>query len=187
MIGILQIRQTPGYIGIDADLGQFSIRQPKADMQIHTTSPQIDIHQEPAKLTIDQSAVRSAVTGGGNLEMTKRHTSNLQPLFNQNLARRVEQGKRMAEFWKPGNTIPQVLKDNASQDGFVEFRGPSSGKLVNIDVERREPQIEVQEGNVDIQVQVNKPEIEYQRGKLDIYVRQAPKVEFIPPEIDMKL
>lgn len=40
---ILQIRQSPAVIGIDADLGTYSITQPKAEVDITTT---------PGKLTV---------------------------------------------------------------------------------------------------------------------------------------
>ncbi|MDO7906564.1 DUF6470 family protein [Paenibacillus sp. JX-17] len=183
-VPIVQIRQTYGKIGIDADLGSYSIQQPKADMQISTRAAQLEIHQYQPELQIDQSRAFAAYTGGGNLEMTKRLYSSVQQIFLQGLAKRVEDGNRMAEFFKPGNSIAQIKGDWNLGPSFGEFRGPASSANVDVHFEVREPDIEVIPGGVDIDVTVNKPVIEYTRGKLDIYMQQYPSVQFIPPAVD---
>jgi hypothetical protein len=183
-IPVLQIHQTPGLIGIDADMGQFSIQQPKADMQIDTQSAQLDIHQYRPELHIDQSRALAAYVGGGHLEMTKRLYSTVQELFLQGIAKRVEEGNRMAQYYKPGNTIEEIVGNRGHDPSFGEFRGPASSANVDIHVERHEPDIEVEPVHVNIQVNINKPIIEYTRGKLDIYMQQYPSVQFTPPALD---
>lgn len=61
---ILQIRQTPARIGIDADLGSFSITQPKADVSITTTPGELSIQSTSPELIIDQTRARAAYNGG---------------------------------------------------------------------------------------------------------------------------
>ena len=80
---VLQIHQTPGLIGLDIQPGQFSIRQPKADLQIETTQGRWEIHQYQPELSIDQSRAWVAYHGGNSLEMNTRIYSGIQQIFLQ--------------------------------------------------------------------------------------------------------
>lgn len=181
---ILQIRQTPGLIGIDADPGSFSISQPKAELSVNTQRGAFEIHQYRPQLSVDQSRAQAAYTGGNHLEMNKRIYSGIHQLYLQGIANRVEQGSRMAQFFKPGNTIADVYGQDWKRASFPEFRGPASMDNVDVRIDTTAPSIEFHKGNVDIQVVTHKPEVEYTRGKLDIYMQQYPSVQYIPPEID---
>lgn len=187
-IPILQIRQTPGQIMIDADPGAYSIRQPKAEMQITSRPADMEIRQYKPELRIDQSKALAAYYGGSVSEVNNRIYSGLEQVFLQGLSKRMEMGERMREFFKPGNDLGNIMKARANdKPQFIEFRGPASMDNVDIRIETRAPDIEIQRNPVDIQVQINKPEIEYQRGKLDIYMKQYPSVEYIPPDLDLKM
>ncbi|WDH98287.1 DUF6470 family protein [Paenibacillus urinalis] len=183
-IPILQIRQQPGRIGMDADLGQYSIRQPKADLQIKSNPALLTIDQHQPELIVDSSRAKAAFTGGPHLEMTQRLYSNVKQIFLEGIAKRVEEGNRMAEFFKPGNTIVEVYGKSQPLPVLGEFRGEASIDNVDVRFNVRPVDIEIEKSPVEFNVQVNKPEIEYNRGKLDIYMMQYPSVEFIPPEID---
>lgn len=187
MVGILGIRQTYGQIGIDADLGQYSIRQPKADLQITTHEADMQIHQQPAEMRIDQSRAQAAYTGGGFLDVSRRMNSNIRQIFLQGIAKRVDEGNRMAQFFKPGNTIPEIIADDWHDNPFVEYRGEASSDNVDVEFTAHPTEIEVQPRKPDINVQINKPEIEYTRGKLDIYMQQYPSVQYIPPVLDTEM
>ena len=184
-IPIVQIRQTPGKIGIETSPGSFSIRQPKADMQITSTPARLEIRQAKTELSVDQSRALAAYDGGGNLEMTKRLYSNIQQIFLQGLTQRMKDGERMREFYKPGNTLGNIMKSRSQNEPpFAEFRGAASSDNVDVRVDLIPASIEVQQGGVDIQVNVNPPEIEYTRGKVNIYMQQYASVAFTPPALD---
>lgn len=183
-ISILQIRQQQGLLGIDADLGQYSIRQPKADLQIESNPATIRIDQHQPELSIDQSRAHAAITGGPQLEMTRRLYSSVKQIYLEGIAKRVEQGNRMTEFFKPGNTIAEVYGKEQALPNLGEYRGEASIDNVDIHFYIRPMDIEIEKGSVDIGVRVNKPEIEYQRGKLQIYMMRYPSIQFIPPEVD---
>ncbi|MFD2703195.1 DUF6470 family protein [Paenibacillus shunpengii] len=183
-IPILQIRQHQGRIGLDADPGQYSISQPKADLQIQSKPAVITINHHQPELIVDSSRARAAYTGGPHLEMTQRLYSNIKQIFLEGIAKRVEQGNRMAEFFKPGNTVAEVYGKSKPLPGLGEFRGEASIDNVDVRFNVRPVDIEIVRSPVEISVQVNKPEIEYNRGKLDIYMMQYPSVQFIPPEMD---
>ena len=58
----------------------------------------------------------------------------------------------------------------------------------NIDMryEAGELNIQFEPAKVEHHVTINPPTIEYYRGKLGIYMLQYPKVEIIPPQINLK-
>lgn len=184
---ILQIRQTPAMLGIDADPGTFSITQPKAEISVTTTPCELTVQSTRPELTIDQSRAWEAYNGGKMLDMNKRIYSGIQQLYLQGIARKVEQGNRMAQFFKPGNTIAEVYGSDTEPQSFPETRGPASYANVEIHFETRAPQIEFRASKVDIRVDRRNPEIEYTRGKLNIYMQQYASVQFIPPELNVQL
>ncbi|WIV18903.1 DUF6470 family protein [Paenibacillus polygoni] len=183
-IPMLQIRQQNGRIGIDADLGQYSIRQPKADLQIKSNPATLQIDQHQPELVVDSSRAKAAFTGGTQIEMTQRLYSNVKQIFLEGIAKRVEQGNRMTDFYKPGNTIAEVYGKHEALPVLGEFRGEASIDNVDIHFNVRKTDIEIERGSVDIDVKVNKPDIDYQRGKLQIYMMQYPSIQFIPSEVD---
>lgn len=184
---ILQIRQTPALLGIDIDPGTFSISQPKAEVTINTTQGQWDIQQFKPELSIDQSRAWAAYNGGNMLEMNKRIYSGIQQLYLQGLANKVEQGNRMAEFFRPGNTIAEVFGRDTKPNPFPENRGPASFDNVDIHFEVRAPIINFRAATVDIQVEAHRPEIEYTSSKINIYMQQYASVQIIPPEVDVQM
>lgn len=184
---ILQIRQTPALIGIDADPGAYSITQRKAEVNITTTPGEWDIQQFQPELTVDQSRAWAAYNGGNMFDMNKRIYSGIQQLYLQGIANKVEQGNRIAEFWKPGNTIAEVYGTDTEPNSFPEMRGPASFDNVDIHFENRAPQIGFRPAEVNIQVERHSPEIQYNRGKLNIYMQQYASLQFIPPEVNVQL
>lgn len=184
---VLQIHQTRGLVGLDIKPGQFSIRQPKADLTIQTTPGQWDIRQYRPELSIDQSKARAAYHGGNLLEMNARIYSGVEQIFLQGIAHRVELGNRMAAIHQPGNTIANIWGGDWKTTGIPEFRGPASMDNVDIRIETRSPDITYHKGTTDIQVEVNPPEIQYQMGDVRVYMRQYPSVSFTPPELDIQL
>jgi len=183
---ILQIRQTSALIGIDSERGTFSITQPKAEVDITTTPGELLVQSTKPELTIDQSRAWAAYNGGNMLDMNKRIYSGIQQLYLQGIARKVEQGNRMAQFFKPGNTIAEVYGTDTEPNSFPEICGPASYDNVDIHFETRAPQINFRPDEVNIQVESYRPEIEYTRGKLNIYMQQYASIKFIPPEVNLQ-
>lgn len=182
---LLQIRQTPAKLSIDADPAQLSIRQPKAELTIQTTPGRLQVESYRPQLTVDQSKAWAAYHGGNMLEMNKRIYSGIQQLFMQNLAAKVERGNQVAEFWKPGNTIAHVYGSDTKPHSFPETRGPASYDNVDVNVQTQAPSVTFQPAQVSVDVRRNNPEIEFTRGKLDIYVQQHASLQFIPPELNV--
>ncbi|MDP4098599.1 DUF6470 family protein [Paenibacillus sp. P96] len=185
LLPVIQIQTTPAILHIDADPGQYSIRQPKADVQMHTRPAKLTIESHPISFQVDQSKAFSAYTGGGMLEMNHRIYSGMEKIFLENIAERVKQGNELAAIHKPGNTIANIVGTNWQSKPFPETRTPASSDNVDIRINTRPPEIRFESAVSEMNVTVNKPEIEYQRGKLDMYVTQYAAVQITPPAIDL--
>ncbi|MEK4276642.1 DUF6470 family protein [Paenibacillus sp. FSL R7-0026] len=182
---VLQIRTTPTLLSIDADLGQFSIRQPKAEVQLNTRPAKLTVESHPMRLSVDQSKAFSAYTGGNMIDMNARIYSGIQQIFLQNMAERVQQGNELAAIHKPGNTIANIIGSDWQARPFPETRTPASSGNVETRVYTQAPDINFTPAVSEMNVIVNRPEIEYNRGKLDIYVKQYASIQYTPPAIDI--
>lgn len=182
---IVQIHAIPSMLHIDADPGQYSIRQPKADVQMTTRPSRLTVESHPIRFEVDQSRAFSAYTGGSMFDMNARIYSGIEKNFFENMAERVEQGNELAAIYKPGNTIANIVGTNWKVKPFPEIRTPASIDNVDIRIETRAPSIRFESAVSEMNVTVNKPEIEYHRGKLDIYVKQYASIQYTPPAVDI--
>lgn len=183
----IQIRQIPARISIDADLGRQNIRQPRATQEMVTDLPRVEIRQPQGELDIDQSKAWDALGLGNTMESMRRIASQAHNVAMQGIVRIVENGNRLAQIHLDTNPIAEIAEQLTFD--FVEFDyyGPASYDNVDVYYTARKPEIMPIEGKVNVRTHPNRPEIEYHRGKLDIYMSQYPKVEIIPPQIDMKV
>ncbi|KHF35034.1 hypothetical protein CM49_02621 [Paenibacillus sp. P1XP2] len=78
---MIQIRQSPALIGMESGLGEYSIRQPRADLTIATERSELGIQHENPRVTIDQSKAWAAYTGGSVIEMNNRIYSGVREIF----------------------------------------------------------------------------------------------------------
>ncbi|MEK8131737.1 DUF6470 family protein [Paenibacillus filicis] len=185
----IQIRQQQGLLGIDADLGRYDIKQPQATFEMHTTPIRLDIETIKGQLSVDNTRWHDALGYGPHLEAMSRIYSTCKEIAIQGIAKRVADGNRMAAIHTGENAIASLARESMDDVDNFQFMYMGNADFDNIDI-RYEPSkvnIEVEEARVEFNVQVNRPEIEYTVGKRDIYVSQYPKVEIIPPEIDLKI
>lgn len=182
----VQISSTLGLIGMNTTPGSLTMSQPQAEMQITTIPGQWDIHQPGPDVIIDQSKARAAYTGGTYREMSQRIYSGVEQLWLQGIAKRMEQGERMANFQKPGNSIAEIYGEDWQPVSYPEVRGPAAYDNVDIDIQANSPQISYRKAEVKIEAKQNTPEIRYTPGTLEIYMRQMPSLTFTPQIIDDK-
>ncbi|SDS98684.1 hypothetical protein SAMN05444162_2774 [Paenibacillaceae bacterium GAS479] len=184
MAPVVGITQKPALIGIDGDLGKYSIVQRPAEVTLRTVPGELTIRQYRPELQIDSTRAREALSGGAFSSVLSRIYSGVQQLYLEGIARRMEQGSRLVAIHIPSNTIANIIGTDNLPISFPETRGPASMDNVDVSFNVRPPDISVTRARSEMEVQVNKPEIQYTRGKLDVYMRQYPSVQFIPPEID---
>lgn len=183
----IQIRQTPALIGLETTAGSMAIAQPKADLQITITPGEWNIHSPGPDVTIDQSQARAAYTGGTLSEMNQRIYSGVEQLWLQGIANRMEQGERMLEFFKPGNSIAEIYGSDWRKAPYPETRAPASIDNVRIDIRAVPVQMEYRKAEVNIQAEAHTPEINYTRSSVEVYLRQRNTIEITPPEIDIQM
>lgn len=175
-------------IRIDADLGQFSIQQPRPTQEIEQVPAKLDIRQKNGDLTIDQSKAWDALARTNILEVNQRIYSQAREIALQGIAKIVEKGNRLAAIHLGGNPIAEMAQDVTVSFPEMNYAGEASYDNVDISYRANKPEIQVQEGGAQITARVNPPEMQYERGKFDFSVQQYPKIEFIPPpQIDTRL
>ena len=86
---IVQIQTTPSLLSMDAYPGSFSIRQPKAEVQLNTRPAKLTVESHPIQLNVDQRDAFAAYNGGNMIDMNKRIYSGIQQSFLENMAERV--------------------------------------------------------------------------------------------------
>ena len=131
---VVQIHTRPTLLHIDADIGQYSISQPKAEVQLHTKPSKLTVQSHAIELSVDQSKAFSAYHGGNMIDMNARIYSGIQQLFMQNMAERVQQGNDMAAIHKPGNTIANIVGTDWQAKPFPETRTAASSDNVDVRV-----------------------------------------------------
>ncbi|GIP40986.1 hypothetical protein J31TS4_42660 [Paenibacillus sp. J31TS4] len=183
----IQIRQQYAQIGIDADPGTWEMKQPQAALEIQTEPLRLEITSPPGELTIDQSRARAALGLEGNLEWSQKIYSQSKEIALQGVARRAQEGNRMAAIHKGGNVIAEIARESRFRESPMDVREPASFDNVDIEYVAHKPDIVVIPGQVQIEVQPHRPELSYNRGKLDIYMRQYNSVQIIPPQLDLQL
>ncbi|NEW08852.1 hypothetical protein GK047_22915 [Paenibacillus sp. SYP-B3998] len=184
----IQISQQYGKIGIDADLGRQEIQQPRATQELITTPSVMEIDSNPGHLFIDNSKWHDALGHGPFLEVMNRIYSQSRSIALQGIAKIVEDGNRLAAIHTGENVVAALAKESTEDIDFSEYMYMGDASVDNIDIryEAGELTIQFQPARVEHNVTINRPQIDYHRGKLDIYMLQYPKVEIIPPQIDMK-
>ncbi|MCR8632368.1 DUF6470 family protein [Paenibacillus radicis (ex Xue et al. 2023)] len=183
----IQYRQEHASFRIDADLGQYQIKQPRPTQEIRQVAAQMDIKQPKGDLDIDQSKAWDALGKANNLEVMQRIYSQAKDIALQGIGRRVEEGNRMAQIKNPGNAFAEIAQNIRVSFPEMKFEGEASYDNVDIHYTAGKPDIQVQEGGAEITAQVNPPEINYERGKFDFQMLSYAKIEFTPPQLDTRL
>jgi len=182
----IQIRQKPALLGIDADLGKQDIKQPRATFEMTTERPQQDIRQPGGELLIDQTRAWDALGIGPSLEVFSRIYSQGHEIALRGIARRVEDGNRMAQIHIKANAFAEIAKNVDRNFSEYDYAGEASFDNVDISYSARKAEINTVDGKVNLNTHPNRVEYEYYRGKLDIYMRQYQSIDITAPEIDYR-
>ncbi|HEY0829363.1 MAG TPA: DUF6470 family protein [Bacilli bacterium] len=183
----IQIRTQPARLGIDADMGQLDMTQPKAAFEMETTPATLDIRQPQGEMEIDYRKAWDALGAGDHLETMQKIYSQMPNIALRGIARIVEDGNRMAAIHLRRNVIADLASEVRVTFPEIQYVGEASYDNVDVYYTARKAEIHVIEGGVDLRTHPNRPEINYHRGKLDIYVMQHAKIEITPPRIDRQL
>jgi hypothetical protein len=186
-VSFIRIEQQSAKIGIDVQRGRMDIRQPQADVEMHTTPTSIEMNSPQGELHIDQSQAWDALGMGSHTTFMNRIYSESKRIALEGIGRIVENGNRMAAINHKTNAFADIAAEQAFEPSDMNYLGEASYDNVNIDYTPHKVETTVNPGAVDIRITANKPEITYTPSKVEIYMQQYPKIEMIPPQIDMKV
>ncbi|GAA3412801.1 DUF6470 family protein [Paenibacillus hodogayensis] len=184
----IQIRQQYARIGIDADLGQYTMKQPRPTFELEQPKAKLTIRQPRGEMDIDQTKAWDALARTNILEVMNRIYSQAKDIALQGIAKIVEDGNRMAAIHKSSaDAFAELAGDVRVSFPEMQYAGEASYDNVDVFYTARKPEIEAEPGQVRLNSHPNWPEVEYNRGKLDIYMQQYGKVDIIPPEVDVRV
>lgn len=177
-MNLLRITTKPALLGMETTPGKYDIQQPKADMQLNTQKPRLEMNTEHVQVLIDQYQCFAESGLKNYIDLTKDNVAFAQQKFSEAVARIVRQGDEMVSSLHKGqDMIPIHAQENIVAKNDKEFNMVTMPKSrPKIDFKGGTVEINVVEGKVDLQAKVNKPKINYNRGKLDIYLRQKNSV-----------
>jgi hypothetical protein len=185
----IQIKQTPATLGMDTVAGTLEIRQPKAQYEMKTIHQKQYIQSPHGELEIDQSQAWDALGIGSVRESMQRIYTDSKQIAIQGVARRVQEGNRMADSCRTGENVIAALahESTAENSNGLVYHGEASFLNVHEHYTAHMPEITTTPGRIEVHSQAPPPIIKYNRGKLNIYMISLPSIEFIPPQMDLKL
>lgn len=154
------------------------IRQPEADVNMHTEHAQVKIKNEQVEVQIDQYKPFAEAGLKNFADLTKEYVNIGKSTAAQGIARIVRQGNQMADIHKTPNAIPIQAVENAFEMFNKQFSyGAIPQSMPEIDFKGGKAHIEVNEGKVTFDVKPNKPTLNYTRGKVETYLRQKNSID----------
>jgi hypothetical protein len=174
-------------IGFQTTPGSWDIRQPSGELEMHTTPLKIEMRSPGGELSIDQSEAWDALGQGSHTTWLNRIYTESKNIVLQGIARIVENGNRMAQIQNNIDPIPEMAAEQAFEPIAINYLGETSYNNVHIDYRPRPVEYNVTPASLDIRYTPRLPTTQYTPGKFEIYNIQYPKVDIIPPQIDLKL
>lgn len=188
MIPRIQIQTVKGQIGIRSHWGQVEVQTRYADLYTKQKPADMEVYTPPATMEIDLRKSNNAISGGKLMDFTRRIYSQMPGIALKNMARIVERGNRMAAIHLPGNAIAELAKASLTESPpRPRIFGPASWDNVDIHIDRREVQVDIQPNYTELTVITHDPKINFHRGSVEIYLKQRPSIKIIPPELDMRI
>lgn len=183
----LQIRLTHAKLHVDLDLGKYEMKQPRPSFELRQPPAKLTIEQPRGELDIDQTKAWDALARTNILVVMDRIYDQARNVAMESIAKIAQKGDRMAAIHTKEDAIAEMAKGIRVSFPEMDYAGEPAYDNVDITYNARKPIIEVERGEIELNTRVNPPEVQYHRGKREIYMTQYPKVEFIPPQIDMKV
>jgi hypothetical protein len=173
----LQITQTFGQISIRQDHGGVDIQQPRAKMDIYIDKPVVEIERAKGRLEIDQSKALAAYGMMSPIEMTSRIYSEVRNIALQAIAKKAQDGDRMAAIHQSTDVIAQLAAEKSIEFSEMQYFGEASYDNVDISYTPEQLSFHPINGAVNIQVEPQKPVIERVPAKVTIGMEHYPSIQ----------
>ncbi|MFC4811616.1 DUF6470 family protein [Paenibacillus sp. GCM10023250] len=174
----LSIRQTYAAIGIESGPAKQEMTSPRGDQQIEQPAAKMDFQSVSGRLEVDSSQAWHALGKGPNLEWSSAVYSQMKSVFLQQLAQKVEEGKRLADLANPRNAFADLARQVYYRSNLVDYQTIKPDyDNVKLSYTPGETSTRIEASPVHIRYEPRKPEIHAERGKLDIYLRQKNSID----------
>jgi hypothetical protein len=173
----ITIRQTYARIGMEIEPGKLDIRSPRGELHIDQNPAKMEITSPPGRLEIDSTAAWAALGRGGHLAWMNRLYDQIDAIALQNIAKKVEDGNRLAAIAGKQNAIADLASENWRYTNPLRYVGEASFFNVKVRYEPQTPTINITPSRAEIEYIPQKPTVDYIRGRVDIYLRQKNSIE----------
>lgn len=183
----LRITTTPAQLGIIRHDALLSIRQPKAEMEISTVKPEVNINFDHVRVFIDQSQCFSEAGLKNVFELTRENAMLGRQAALEGIASFVDEGNSLAMIHNKADAVVEIAAAKT-------FPPPADFNITFIPQSR--PKIEFEgglsfdprPGRVDLEVTIRPPEISATRPELKFYLIQKPelRIELVGSNLDLK-
>lgn len=191
-IPTVQIRQQYARIGIDRQPSKLEIvQQPPPVLEHQTVAAKLEIQNAlqspPGRMEIDQSRAREALGIGSTFAFVNRVADEASRLAMEGVAKIVEKGNRIGDLRNKGNVIAEMAAESFFEDQKVNYEGPFEADNVDIHFTATPPSIQYTPAEKKFTAHLHTPEINFTPAQISVYLAQKPSVEWIPPQIDLKV
>ncbi|MBM7566478.1 DUF6470 family protein [Paenibacillus sacheonensis] len=182
----LQITSQRAVLGIQTEWGTRTIHSPRAEVQVSTDRPPIEIQSYRPVMSIDQSATWDAIIGPKPEQLAQRLVSQTTSYVQQHIQSVNAKWRNIADLaHNKENPIPNLAYAEITRDRpALPVYGSPSRMNTRVQFDVRKPDIETKPWKVHIDVQPHQePDIQFTPGKVRYTMEQYPKVTVTPPPI----
>jgi hypothetical protein len=186
-IPTIQIRTQPIRIGMETTPHRFTFDQPRGIQEIRQPRPELTIEQPRGDLQIDQTQAWDALGYTHYSVLMDRIVSEARRIFLEGIAKKAEQGDRLAAIHQGGNPVADIAWEQYNQEAPMSLLGEARYDNVEIRYTAQWPNIDVNLRPPELNYTPVRPHYQFTRGQLNIYVLQYPSVTIIPPQLDIRV
>jgi hypothetical protein len=174
---MIRITKTDALMGINTTPTRISIKQPRADFELDIDHLKVEINTKQILVQIDQQQCFNESGLKDYKTLRSDNVAEAKQAVLEGIARRVDEGNRMADIKNSADAIAEIAFDNSfTQHVFDVVSMPKSRPL--IDFVGGTVDITIHEGTVDVKSKPNKPIVDVQAGDVEIFLRQRPELSF---------
>ncbi|MDK2883210.1 MAG: hypothetical protein PWP58_1546 [Bacillota bacterium] len=179
----LTIHTEPALIGIESKKARAPVAGGLAPFLVTISHPRLALQSEEARIVLDARAARTYAGLAGYRELTRLVAEQSYQDVLAAIEETAAEGDRLAAFWVPGNTIPDVAAERPYPRPPFSYGAPPVHP-VRVTVIPGGVRAEFTPGRVRAELGEKPPGSPYEPGMIRVYLRQYPKIEIEAQVLD---
>lgn len=171
----LEIRTQRALIGIETKKARAPVRHGLAAFSLEITRPELRLTTRQPEIRLDAGAAWFYLGLGSYLEFGQMLAEQGRRDAFDAVGRIAEEGDRLAAFWVPENSIPEVAAEKPDPTPPLDF-GPPPAQPVQVTVLPGSVRGEFRRGEVVVRLGPKPPAGPYEPGAVRVYLRQFPAI-----------